>query len=354
MGLTNSPFTVGRGQRGEKNLITDVPGVLVGHVTLHRGDNIRTGVTCIKPHGGNLFADKVMAASFVFNGYGKTAGLVQVDELGTIETPIVLTNTLSVGTAMTATVRYMMEQNPDIGGSAGTVNALVAECNDGTLNDIRALHVTEAHVREAIDACADTFEEGAVGAGTGMCCLGFKGGIGSASRIASIGGQNYTVGALVLANFGSRGRLMIDGRQVGRETQERDNAADKGSIIMIIATDAPLSERQLRRVAKRAGVGLSRTGSYMGNGSGDVAIAFTTANRVPHATEKAVQQYDALHDNFIDPIFDMTAEAMEEAIVSALWHAKTTTGKDGATVRGLREVWEEMQKGDSIDQSISN
>ena len=146
---------------------------------------------------------------------------------------------------------------------------------------------------------------------------------------------------------------MIDGRQIGREIAERDNALDKGSIIMIIATDAPLSQRQLRRVAKRAGVGLSRTGSYMGNGSGDVAIAFTTANRVPHATEKAVQHFDALHDSFIDPIFDMTAEAVEEAIVSALWHAKTTTGKDGACVRGLREVWEEMQKGESIDQLIS-
>lgn len=344
MGLLDAPFTVGRGRRGEKNLITDVPGVLVGHMTRHEGDNIRTGVTCIKPHGGNLFADKVMAASFVFNGYGKTAGLVQIDELGTIETPIILTNTLSVGTAIAATVKYMMEQNPEIGGSAGTVNALVAECNDGTLNDIRGLHVSEAHVRAAIDACADTFPEGAVGAGTGMCCLGFKGGIGSASRVLMLDDKTYTVGALVLANFGSRGRLMIDGRQVGRETQERDNAADKGSIIMIVATDAPLSERQLRRVAKRAGVGLSRTGSYMGNGSGDVVIAFTTANRVPHTAEHAVQTYATVCDNFIDPIFDMTAEAVEEAIVSALWHADTTTGKDGTTVQGLRQAYEEMNK----------
>ena len=344
MGIECSPFTIGRGKSGKKNLITDVPGVLVGHVTLHQGQDIRTGVTCIKPHGGNLFADKVMAASYVFNGYGKTAGLIQIDELGTIETPILLTNTLSVGTAITATVKYMMEQNPDIGGAAGTVNAVVGECNDGTLNDIRGMHITESHVQKAIDACSDCFEEGAVGAGTGMCCLGFKGGIGSASRIACVGGNHYTVGALVLANFGSRGRLMIDGRQIGREIEERDNAADKGSIIMIIATDAPLSERALRRVAKRAGVGLSRAGSYMGNGSGDVAIAFSTANRVPHATEQAVQHFDALHDSYIDPIFDMTAEAVEEAIVSALWHAKTTTGKDSVTVRGLREVWEELHE----------
>ena len=342
MGLTNSPFTIGKLTHGQKNLITDVPGVLVGHVTLHEGENIRTGVSCIKPHPGNLFCDKVMAASYVFNGYGKTAGLVQINELGTIETPIVLTNTLSVGTAMTAMVRYMMEQNPEIGGSAGTVNTVVGECNDGTLNDIRGLHVTEAHVRAAIDACADTFEEGAVGAGTGMCCLGFKGGIGSSSRVVSVGQKNYTVGALVLANFGSRGRLMIDGRQVGREIAERDNAADQGSIIMIIATDAPLCTRQLGRVAKRAGVGLSRTGSYMGNGSGDVAIAFTTANRVPHASDCAVLHYEMLSDGYIDPIFDATAEAVEEAIVSALWHADTTTGKGGVTINGLYQAYEAM------------
>ena len=341
MGLTNSPFTIGKLTQGRKNLITDVPGVLVGQVTLQDSE-INTGVTCIKPHGGNLFCDKVMAASYVFNGYGKTAGLVQINELGTIETPILLTNTLSVGTAITATVKYMMEQNPDIGGSAGTVNAVVGECNDGTLNDIRGLHVTESHVRAAIDACTDIFDEGAVGAGTGMCCLGFKGGIGSASRVVSIGDREYTVGALVLANFGGRGRLMIDGRQVGRELAERDSAADKGSIIMIIATDAPLSERQLGRVAKRAGVGLSRTGSYMGNGSGDVAIAFTTANRVPHATECAVLHYDMLADSYIDAIFDATAEAVEESIVSALWHADTTTGKNGVTVKGLRRAWEEQ------------
>ena len=335
MGLTNSPFSVGRGQRGEKNLITDVPGVTVGHVTIREGDNVRTGVTCIKAHGGNLFTDKVMAAAHVFNGYGKTAGLVQVQELGTIEAPILLTNTLSVGTALVGGIRYMMAHNPDIGESAGTVNVVVGECNDGTLNDIRGLHVTEQHVLDAIDACADTFAEGAVGAGTGMCCLGFKGGIGSASRVVSVGGNDYTVGALVLANFGGRGRLMIDGRQVGREITERDNAAYKGSIIMIIATDAPLSERQLGRVAKRAGVGLSRTGSYMGNGSGDVAIAFSTANRVPHASEQAVLQIQTVSDQYIDPVFDMTAEAVEEASVSALWHAKTTVGKGGATVRGL-------------------
>lgn len=340
MGLSNSPFTVGRGRRGEKNLITDVPGVLVGHATVQDGNAVNTGVTCILPHAGNLFCDKVMAACHVFNGYGKTVGLVQVEELGTIETPILLTNTLSVGTASTALIRYMMERNPDIGGSAGTVNPLVCECNDSTLNDIRGLHVKEHHIIGAIGSCADTFAEGAVGAGTGMCCLGFKGGIGSASRLVTLDGRDYTVGALVLANFGGAGRLVVDGRPVGREVLgEVRQAQDKGSIIMIVATDLPLSERQLGRVARRAGVGLSRTGSYMGNGSGDVAIAFTTANRVPHASDKAVLHYGMLSDSCLDPVFDMTAEVVEEAIVSALWHAKTTAGKDGVTVKGLAEYF---------------
>lgn len=343
MGLSSAPFTVGRGRHGERNLITDVAGVTVGHITLQDGDRVCTGVTAILPHGGDLFHDKVMAASCVLNGYGKTTGLVQVDELGSIETPIVLTNTLSVGTAATTVVKYMMARNADIGREAGTVNPLVCECNDGSLNDIRGLFVKEEHVLEALEACAADFAEGAVGAGTGMCCLGFKGGIGSASRLVTLDGCDYTVGALVLANFGSAGRLMIDGRQVGREIQEKMvETPDKGSIIMILATDVPLSERQLRRVARRAGVGLARTGSYMGNGSGDIAIAFTTANRIPHNSPTAVLPFSMVADDRLDPVFDMAAEAVEESIISALWHAETTHGRDGRVVRGLREVWEEV------------
>lgn len=341
MGLQNTPFKIGRGQSGAKNLITDVAGVTVGHVTLCDGDRICTGVTAILPHGGDLFHDKVMAASCVLNGYGKTIGLVQVDELGTIEAPIVLTNTLSVGTAATAVVKYMMARNADIGREAGTVNPVVCECNDGSLNDIRGLFVKEEHVFEAIESCDADFAEGAVGAGTGMCCLGFKGGIGSASRIVTLDGRDYTVGALVLANFGSAGRLTIDGRQVGREIQEKmAETPDKGSIIMIFATDIPLSERQLKRVARRAGVGLARTGSYMGNGSGDIAIAFTTANRLPHTSDKAILPFSMVLDDKLDPVFDMAAEAVEESIVSALWHAETTHGRDGRVMQGLREAWE--------------
>lgn len=341
MGLENTKFTIGHGKRGDKNLITDVPGVTVGHVTLSDDGDMHTGVTVLRPHGGNLFEDKVMAASYVFNGFGKSVGLVQIDELGTIETPVVMTNTLSVGTASTALVKYMMSENPEIGRKVGTVNPVVCECNDGSLNDIRALFVKEEHVFEALRSCSADFAEGAVGAGTGMSCLGFKGGIGSASRVVTLEGKDYVIGALVLSNFGSAGRLMIDGRQVGREIQEMiENTPDKGSIIMVIATDIPLSERQLKRVAKRAGVGLSRTGSYMGHGSGDIAIAFSTANRVPLHSETDFLSMQVLADGKIDPVFDMTAEAVEEAIVSSMYHAETTVGREGKVRHSLREYLE--------------
>ena len=279
MGLNKeSGIKIGRGTPGKRNLITDVPGVKVGHVTVRDGADINTGVTAILPHEGNIFQDKVMAASCIINGFGKTMGLVQVEELGTIETPIVMTNTLSIGTAANALIKYMLQQNEDIGVKTGTVNPLICECNDGVLNDIRGLHVTEDHVFQALANCGEEFEEGVVGSGTGMCCLGLKGGIGSASRIVKLDDQEYTVGALVMSNFGGAGRLMIEGRHMGQEIKDKLEAQqDKGSIIMLIATDIPLSERQLKRVARRAGVGLARTGSYYGNGSGDIAIAFTTA-----------------------------------------------------------------------------
>ena len=339
MGLNKeSGIKIGRGTPGKRNLITDVPGVKVGHVTVRDGADINTGVTAILPHEGNIFQDKVMAASCIINGFGKTMGLVQVEELGTIETPIVMTNTLSIGTAANALIKYMLQQNEDIGVKTGTVNPLVCECNDGVLNDIRGLHVTEEHVFQALANCGEEFEEGVVGSGTGMCCLGLKGGIGSASRIVKLDDQEYTVGALVMSNFGGAGRLMIDGKQVGREIKAKLEAQqDKGSIIMLIATDVPLSERQLKRVARRAGVGLARTGSYYGNGSGDIAIAFTTANRVPHYSKTAVMDMKMISDNKIDGVFDATAEAVEEAIISSLYHAETTTGRAGKVKYGLRD-----------------
>ena len=339
MGLNKeSGIKIGRGTPGARNLITDVPGVKVGHVTIRDGADINTGVTAILPHEGNLFQEKVMASSCVINGFGKTMGLVQVEELGTIETPIIMTNTLSIGTAATALIKYMLQQNEDIGVKTGTVNPLVCECNDGTLNDIRGLHVKEEHVFEALANCSEDFAEGVVGSGTGMCCLGLKGGIGSASRIVKLDGTEYTVGALVMSNFGGAGRLLIEGRHMGQEIKDKLEAQqDKGSIIMLIATDIPLSERQLKRVARRAAVGLARTGSYYGNGSGDIAIAFTTANRVPHYSKNAVMDMKMLADSKIDPVFDMAAEAVEEAIISSLYHAETTTGRAGTVKYGLRD-----------------
>lgn len=339
MGLNKeSGIKIGRGTPGQRNLITDVPGVKVGHVTIRDGADINTGVTAILPHEGNLFQEKVMASSCVINGFGKTMGLVQVEELGTIETPIIMTNTLSIGTAATALIKYMLQQNEDIGVKTGTVNPLVCECNDGTLNDIRGLHVKEEHVFEALANCSEEFEEGVVGSGTGMCCLGLKGGIGSASRIVKLDDKEYTVGALVMSNFGGAGRLLIEGRHMGQEIKDKLEAQqDKGSIIMLIATNIPLTERQLKRVARRAGVGLARTGSYYGNGSGDIAIAFTTANRIPHYSKTAVMDMKMIADSKIDPVFDMAAEAVEEAIISSLYHAETTTGRAGKVKYGLRD-----------------
>ncbi len=339
MGLhgTHSPFHIGHGKCGPLDLITDVPGVTVGHTTIHSG-NIHTGVTAVLPHSGNLFRDKVLAASAVFNGFGKTVGLIQLNELGTIETPIILTNTFSVGTAATALICRSLEQNPEIGFSTGTVNPIVCECNDGFLNDIRAMAVTQENVFHALDSAEVCFAEGTVGAGTGMVCFGCKGGIGSASRVVELDGRCYTVGALVLSNFGRAENLLIDGRKVGREiTAAPDGSSDKGSIIMLLATDLPLSERQLGRICRRAGTGLARTGSFCGNGSGDIAVAFTTANRVEHFSSAAFAPMTRMNDDRMDDVFEMTAEAVEEAIISSLWHAETLTGRNKNTAHSLRE-----------------
>ena len=335
---------------GKLNKITDVKGLKVASVTI-QDNEINTGVTVILPHEGNIFRSKVVAGASVLNGFGKSLGIVQLKELGNIETPIIMTNTLSVGEAATALTKYCLEQNEDIGVSTGTVNPLVTECNDGRLNDIRGFHVREEHVREALRLAEEgspDFEEGAVGAGTGMCCLGFKGGIGSASRLVELDGSEYTIGALVLSNFGEEGNLVIGGRHYGSEllpkVKERlksdidgSLAKDKGSIIMLIATDIPLSSRQLERVANRAAIALGRTGSYMGNGSGDIAIAFSTVNRMPHYSDEKFVEMKAIHEDAIDKVFEPAVEALEESIISSLYHAKTTLGVRGKLVYGLRE-----------------
>lgn len=328
---------IGQMPPGPRNLISDVPGVTVGHCTLREGD-VQTGVTAVLPHGGNLFQDKVLAAAHVINGFGKSMGLLQIEELGAIETPIVLTNTLSAGTAYTALVRYMLARNEDIGAATGTVNPIVCECNDGYINDIRGLHVQERHVMEALARCGADFEEGAVGAGRGMSCHQMKGGIGSASRVAVIGGEAYTVGALLLTNHGGKDDLTVAGDPIGRRIPDvRPREADKGSCIILLATDAPLSERQLKRICKRAVVGLSRTGSYIGNGSGEIAIAFTTANRIPHYPQQSVLPLRMLHDDGINALFRAVAEAVEESVLSSMLHAEAVTGFKGRRLLSLTE-----------------
>lgn len=322
---------------GPKNLISDVPGVLVGHKTVSDGKDVHTGVTAVFPQPGDIFHNKVAAGVTVLNGFGKSTGLIQIKELGTLETPILMTNTLSVGTCMTAAVKYMLERNEDIGVTTGTVNCVVTECNDGHLNDIRGLHVTEQDAFDALDSASADFAEGCVGAGTGMVCLGLKGGIGSSSRTLECDGRSYTVGALVLANFGSKGFLTIGGDHIGRRISEMTKKPEQGSIIILIATDIPLSERQLERVAERSMVSLGRTGSCCGNGSGDIALAFSTGNRYPHYSDKSILTGGFFHDAEIDKVFECAIEATEEAIISALYHAETTCGFRGNVVKSLRE-----------------
>lgn len=342
-----------RYRTGKWNKITDVEGVQVSHVTKQNGA-VNTGVTAILPHTGNMFREKLPAGCRIFNGFGKSAGLIQINEMGTLETPILLSNTFAVGTCSSALIRYVLRDNEDIGVKTCTVNPLVMECNDGELNDIRSFPVTEKDAMDALiqaeNGGAD-FREGAVGAGTGMYCLGFKGGIGSASRIVLAGGREYRIGALVVSNFGELGNLRAGDRFLGKEVKEailsraaRENnplyqkfqKGDKGSIVMILATDAPLSSRQLGRIAGRAGLGLARTGSYIGDGSGDIAVAFSTANRIEHYA-KEVYSFCILPDSQLDPLFEAAVESVEESVISSLMHAETTTGVRGNTAYSLAD-----------------
>ncbi|MXQ12156.1 P1 family peptidase [Microvirga makkahensis] len=326
--------------QGTKNAVTDVPGVRVGSCTLREGD-INTGVTAVLPHSGNIFRRKVVAASHVINGFGKSTGLVQIDELGTIETPILLTNTLSVGTCATALIREAISQNPDIGRTTSTVNPVVGECNDGPLNDIQALAVTEEHAEMALRSAHDgPVDQGSVGAGTGMTCFGFKGGIGSSSRRIELDGSEHHLGALVLTNFGNAGDLVLpDGRRPSPEMADSlSRARENGSIIIVLATDVPLDHRQLNRVAKRAGAGLARLGSFWGHGSGDIAIAFTTGNTVEHDSTNAVANMRILNENRIDLLFRAAAEATQEAVLNSMLSAEDFVGRDGATRVSLASI----------------
>ncbi|WP_345796741.1 P1 family peptidase [Castellaniella sp. MT123] len=331
-----------------RDTICDVAGVTVGHMTLADGPR-QTGITVVRPDSGDLFLDRVPAASTVINGFGKSVGLVQLQELGVIETPIALTNTFSVGAVSTAQIRQAIARHPEIGREWATVNPLVMECNDGYLNDIQALALGEADYVRAFDAAADTFAQGSVGAGRGMSCCQLKGGIGSASRVARWDdGLEHTVGVLVLANFGRLANLTVAGKQVGGPLAQRLRdlsqpvptvAPDKGSIILVLATDAPLDTRQLGRLSRRAAAGLARTGSVYGHGSGDIALAFSTAYRIPYHPRSAMPDQAMLHESRMDALFEAAAESVEQSIIHALWAAETVRGRDGHVRHAVRELW---------------
>ncbi len=324
---------------GPLNAITDVAGVLVGHTTLIKGDSVRTGVTAILPYGGNIFQQKVPAGLFVGNGFGKLAGATQLTELGTLESPVILTNTLNVSTAMDAVIEYTLRQTGN--EKVQSVNAVIGETNDGRLNDIRGRHVQKEDVLLAIQrAKAGKVEEGSVGAGTGTVCFGFKGGIGTASRKLpkSLGG--YTVGVIVQSNFG--GVLQIDGVPAGKELnkyylQEQLKEKEDGSCMIVVATDAPLDSRNLTRLAKRAFMGLAKTGGMAHHGSGDYVIAFSTDTtlRVAHQPTQALSRESLLHDDSVSPLFLAAIEATEEAIINSLFMSAGMTGNKGVKVDGL-------------------
>lgn len=339
---TSLPF-IGTLPAGTRDAITDVAGVTVGHRTLADGP-VQTGVTVIRPHAGDPFRDKVPAAAVVLNGFGKSVGLVQLAELGVLETPIALTNTFSVGTVATAQIRHCAAANPETGRALPTVNPLVFECNDGFLNDIQRLAVTEADYLQALDAAGADFEQGSVGAGRGMSSFQLKGGIGSASRrVAMVDGTTHTVGTLVLANYGRQPQLVLAGHAVGERLaalQAAKEAAEpeKGSIIIVVATDAPLDARQLRRLALRAGAGLARTGSVYGHGSGDLVLAFSTAYTIPDRADRPMPAVAMLHDTRLDGLFQAAADSTEQAILHALWRATPVTGRDGNHRAALGEL----------------
>lgn len=325
---------------GKLNAITDVSGVKVGHVTLHQNDGVHTGVTTILPHDKNIFQNKIPAAIHIGNGFGKLTGYSQVEELGNIETPIVLTNTLSVPTASTAIIDYTF-QSPD-NKDIRSVNPIVGETNDGGLNDIRRRFITKEHVLEALmKAQTGAVEEGNVGAGAGTVCFGFKGGIGTSSRILPKSKGGYTVGVLVQSNFG--GVLQVNGVPIGIELKKHkfskidETYKDDGSCMIVVLTDAPLSAKNLKRLAARAMLGLGRTGGMAANGSGDYVIAASTAEdlRITHNSDSMFETFKVLRNNNLDLLFEAVIEATEEAIINSLFAAETLTGFENIKVEAL-------------------
>jgi D-aminopeptidase len=343
MKIRDRGITIGTLRPGKKNCITDIDGVMVGQITLDYAldddQYVCTGVTAVLPHGGNLFREKVPAACYVINGFGKTTGLVQVEELGVIESPIMLTNTFGVPAVTQGTLEYLLCTSPEIGDTTGTVNIVTGECNDGYLNSIRTLPVKPEHAIKAIqNAKPDIAEEGAVGAGKGMVCFGYKGGVGASSRVitADQGTNEYTIGCLVVSNFGNKDEFPFVKYGLSEIPSQTKDTPD-GSIMIILATDAPVSDRQLKRLAKRCGIGLGRTGSHFSNGSGDIVIAFTTTNKILHESSSMVETAHFMRDDhpIMNQLFQGAAEAAEEAILNSLSQAKTTKGRKGRVVEGM-------------------
>ncbi|MBI5200809.1 MAG: P1 family peptidase [Elusimicrobia bacterium] len=327
---------VGVRPTGKLNAITDVAGVRVGHRTLDQG-RARTGVTAIFPHGGDLWREKVPAAVSVLNGNGELTGAHWIGTQGALEVPIVLTNTMSVGAAMDGVIRWLLAKYPRIGLSEDVAIPTVAECDDSTLNDARALLVSSADVAAALDSAAEgPVAEGAVGAGTGMMAFDFKGGIGTSSRVLSKEEGGWTVGALVNANMAKREDLLIGGVPVGRKLKDlMPKVHQEGSIIVVLATDAPLDHLRLSRLASRASLGLARTGATSHHGSGDLFLAFSTGNRIPRAPKGMTIPLAVVADGNLDPLFDGAQEAVEEAILNSLTAARTTEGRDGNVAYAL-------------------
>lgn len=329
---------IGRMERGPRNAITDVAGVRVGHCTVD-SDRHKTGVTVILPCEDDIFRSKMVASYHVLNGFGKTTGLMQIGELGTLETPIALTNTLNVGLVHDAMVEYMCQQAEQRSYRITSVNPVVCECNDASLNDIRRRAVGQAEVFAAIESASADFALGDVGAGKGMTCHDLKGGIGTSSRIVEVDGERFTLGVLVLTNHGCLRDLTIGGQNVGAEIEGRirEDSPDEGSCIMIVGTDLPVTSRQMGRIIRRCSVGLARLGSFIGHGSGEVMVGFSTANRIP--AEGGCLNFRCIHESHIDDAFRAAAEATEEAVLRSMLEAGPVTGYTGKVRRSLRQFW---------------
>lgn len=332
--LRDLGYSVGRFPVGARNTLVDVQGVRVGHVTLIEdladGRAVRTGVTAVVPHGGNVCAEKVLAACHVVNGHGKATGLTQLAELGTLESPILLTTTLSVGAVWEGGLRHILAHNPGVGRDHGTVNVVVAECFDGYLSDARGLHVRPRHAGAAIEAASEEeVSEGAVGAGTGTTCFEFKAGVGTASRL-TLQPPAWTLGGLVVTNYGRREGLhvLVAGEAGGAPDP---GSASGGSVIVVLATDAPLSERQLRRLAARGALGLARAGSIASHPSGEYVLALSTAHRIPHDTDRAYEEFRFLRDDglALRELFEAAGEVTVEAVLNSLCMADAMHGRDG-------------------------